>query len=277
MNAEQLFLDSLPLIDRLARATARKSALSDADVADFVSTVKVKLLENDYAVLHKFRGTSSLATYLTAVIHRLFLDERIATWGKWHASAAAVRLGATAVALERLLHRDGRSMHEAASALVAENPKLSVAAIEELAAQLPPRPPRRRMVLLEEADSVASTASEPPAATTQSSATISAVVRSFLGSRSPRERLLLQLHFESGMSVADIARSLGEDQKQLYRTKENLLDQLRTRLESRGISRSQAAEVVADRGTLLDFNLGIRPIGPSNSSEEVTAIKERLQ
>ena len=45
-----------------------------------------------------------------AVIQRLFLDARIAKWGKWRPSVSARRLGGVAVLLERLLTRDGLSL-----------------------------------------------------------------------------------------------------------------------------------------------------------------------
>jgi DNA-directed RNA polymerase specialized sigma24 family protein len=76
---------------------------SEAD--DFGSHVKLKLIEHDYAILKKFEGRSNLRTYLTVVIHRLFLDYRIKAWGKWRPSAAAKRCGGVAILLERLTRR----------------------------------------------------------------------------------------------------------------------------------------------------------------------------
>jgi RNA polymerase sigma factor for flagellar operon FliA len=37
---------------------------------DFASHPKLKLIEDDYAILRKFQGRSSLRTYLTVVIER---------------------------------------------------------------------------------------------------------------------------------------------------------------------------------------------------------------
>jgi len=47
------------------------------------------------ALLAKFEGRSSLRTFLTVVIQRLFLDHRISAWGKWRPSAEARRGGST--------------------------------------------------------------------------------------------------------------------------------------------------------------------------------------
>ena len=84
---------------------------SEAD--DFGSHVKLKLIEDDYAILRKFEGRSNLRTYLTVVIQRLFLDYRIKAWGKWRPSAEAKRSGPVAILLERLTQRDGYGLEEA--------------------------------------------------------------------------------------------------------------------------------------------------------------------
>ena len=67
----------------------------------------LKLIDDDYQILRGFRERSSLRTYLSTVVERLFLDYRIRQWGKWRPSAQARRAGALAVRLEALLHRDG--------------------------------------------------------------------------------------------------------------------------------------------------------------------------
>ena len=69
------------------------------------------------------------------------------------------------------------------------------------------------------------------------------------------DRLILQLRFDSEMSVAEIARSLGLDQKQLYRRIERHLREIRQRLEDAGIAADEAREILGDRGTVLDFRL----------------------
>jgi RNA polymerase sigma-70 factor (ECF subfamily) len=56
-------------------AHARSVPLSPELVDDLCSEVFVRLLENDYAVLRRFRGHSSLATYLTVVARRIVVKE----------------------------------------------------------------------------------------------------------------------------------------------------------------------------------------------------------
>src|SRR5262245_56729873 len=71
---EQEFLAHLPFIERAAAYAARSNHLAAQDAEDFASCVKVKLLENDYAVLRKFQGRSSLRTFLSVVIQRELIE-----------------------------------------------------------------------------------------------------------------------------------------------------------------------------------------------------------
>src|SRR5690554_6597075 len=99
-SAEQLFVENLPLIHRVTAAVARQNRLSVDDAEEFAATVHLRLIADDYAVLRKFRGRSSLQTFLKVVIQRICLDFRDAQWGKWRSSAAARRHGEVAIRLE---------------------------------------------------------------------------------------------------------------------------------------------------------------------------------
>src|SRR5215472_1056914 len=111
--SQQLFLTNLPTIEALVQMVARQQRMSWAEAEEFASIVRLRLIENDYAILRKFRGGSTLRTYLTVVIARQALDYRDACWGRWRPSRTARRLGPAAVALERLVVRDGLSFEEA--------------------------------------------------------------------------------------------------------------------------------------------------------------------
>ena len=52
-------------------AQSRSIMLSDAAREDLASEVMVTLVKDDYAVLRRFRGKSSLATYLTVIARRV--------------------------------------------------------------------------------------------------------------------------------------------------------------------------------------------------------------
>lgn len=56
-------------------AHARSVPLTAELVDDLCAEVFVRLLENDYAILRRFRGHSSLATYLTVIARRIVVKE----------------------------------------------------------------------------------------------------------------------------------------------------------------------------------------------------------
>jgi RNA polymerase sigma-70 factor, ECF subfamily len=56
-------------------AVARSIAISQPDREDLASEVFVAILADDYAVLRRFRGQSSLATYLTVIARRVVVRE----------------------------------------------------------------------------------------------------------------------------------------------------------------------------------------------------------
>jgi RNA polymerase sigma-70 factor (ECF subfamily) len=56
-------------------AHARSVVLGPADADDLCAEIFLALLKNDFAILRKFRGESSLATYLTVVARRVVVRE----------------------------------------------------------------------------------------------------------------------------------------------------------------------------------------------------------
>src|SRR5262245_39997500 len=56
-------------------ATARSIAVSPHDLDDLASEVFVAILADAHAVLRRFRGQSSLATYLTVIARRVVVKE----------------------------------------------------------------------------------------------------------------------------------------------------------------------------------------------------------
>src|SRR2546426_3629620 len=117
MTREQLFLSELALIERVIAWVCARRCLRGAEAEDFWSTVKLRLIENDYEILGRFEGRSSLKTYMTVVVHRLYLDYQTQRFGKWRPSAEARRLGPVALRLELLLYRDGLTFEEARGVL----------------------------------------------------------------------------------------------------------------------------------------------------------------
>jgi RNA polymerase sigma factor for flagellar operon FliA len=265
-DTRELLTANLGLVERVSAFVCQRHRMRPEEAEEFASVVKLKLVEDDYAILRRFQGRSSLGTYLTVVIQRLLLDYRIHLWGKWHPSAEAKRLGDTAVAVERLLYRDGRTIEEASAILAAQNPEVRRDAVADLAARIPARSPRRRMVEIDEAESVASVTAEPSADVRRTSERVSTLITEFLARLPEDDRLILELRFDGDMSVAEIARSLRLDQKQLYRRMEKLFRELREELHGAGLSASDIASLIGDRGVVLDFRFGNRQLRPSSTS-----------
>jgi RNA polymerase sigma factor (sigma-70 family) len=251
ITCEQLFLDHMDTIARIVTFVARRRGLTSDEGDEFLSHVNLKLIEDDYAVLRKFRGRSSLRTYLTVVIQRLFLDWRVAQWGKWRPSALAKRTGTVAILLEQLTMRQGLSFEQAITVLETEH-RLAVdrSELEALFAQLPARP-RRRYIGEEALHDVPASYGDPSgglaAEATASAATRTARALAKELGRLPAEDLrLLRERFLNGYSVVDIAKGTCQDSKKLYRRLERLLARLRAKLEIRGIRQSEVRELLAD-------------------------------
>jgi len=242
------------------------------EAEDFASWTMLKLIENDYDVVARHDRRCSFAGFISVVIQRLLLDYRVALWGKWHASAQAKRMGEPAITIEAMLYRDGRSLDEVFPMLLRRWPELTRESIAALANQLPARLPRPRIVDLALAEDIAvggsvdetAFASERVALTRR----IAELVRSALNELDEEDRLLLRLRFEGGMSVADIARVLGIEQKPIYRRIQRALIVLRRKLQAVGIESEDVEDVLVFRATELDF--GFRSADRSSSDEELS-------
>src|SRR6266849_890892 len=205
VSARGLLESHLPLIDRVIAHVCRRQRLRDDESDDFAGLVRLKLIENDYAILRKYEGRSSIETFMSVVVQRLLLDYRVQLWGKWHASAQAKRIGSIAVDLERLIHRDRQSIEQSTAILKARYPHVTQQSVAALLDRLPQRSPRFRDVALDAAHEVAEDADGVIALDVRrASDRISRVVNEFIGGLPPRDRLILRLRFENDMTVAEI-------------------------------------------------------------------------
>jgi RNA polymerase sigma factor (sigma-70 family) len=254
VEGEALFLASLPVIDDVTGQVCRRHRLSAAEADDFRSEVRLHFLDRDYEVLRRFEKRSSLPTYVTVVIQRLFLDYRNRLWGKWRPTTEAKRLGPTAILIERLVARDGWSLEQVVETLRVNYGLTLDASLEALCDKLTRRAPKRQMVAEAHADVIESHDPAPDA-------NVVRVEQEFLAKRvrvalerakqalEPEERLILKMRFEDAVPVADIARALHLNQKRLYRTIERLLASIGERLEAEGVSREDARQLFTT-GTL---------------------------
>ena len=238
-TAAAIYLQQLKAIDRIASSMCRRHGIRGADAEDFASEVRLRLLEDDYAVIRKHRGDSSVTTFLTVVIANLLRDYRIKMWGKWRPSAEAKRIGETAVLLETAMYRDGFSFDDAC-ALLERNAQLDVdrAHLREIAKKLPVRAPRR--IEGEEALAEVPAVSESDgrvleAERQEQHATLQGVMARWLGTLANEDQLIIKLRFYEGFSVADVSRALGVPQKPLYARITRLLQALSVALRGEGI------------------------------------------
>jgi RNA polymerase sigma factor (sigma-70 family) len=250
MNREQLFLSQLDVIERVIAWVSSRRGLRGADAEDFASGVKHRLIENDYEILARFEGRSSLKTYLAAVVNRLYLDFQVRRFGKWRPSAQARRLGPVGLRLERLMFRDGLSFDEACGVLQSDpGAKETRDALYAMSQTLAGRMAR---AVPGAAGTSGGSAAERAERQALAERTFSVIGRS-LGRLGARDRIFLRLHLESGFTVAEAARSLGLDQKALYRRRESILKHLRSDLEAEGIGSADAHELLA----ALDWDVAL--------------------
>lgn len=280
-EAPKLLTSNLALVERTIAFACRRYRLTPDDAEEFAAIVKLRLVDNDYAIVRAYEERSSFATYINIVVQRMALDYRISTWGKWHSSAEAKRLGALAIDLERLLHRDGRTLDDALVILATSHEGVTRDALEALNARLPPRAPRHRDVPLDESLQATSPVNTDEALLERerrkSSHRVSSMVSQLIAQLPPDDRLILQLRFEGGMTVAQIARMLRIEQKLLYRRIEQRMRELKRELEKNGVSSRDVHDLIGGPESHLQFDLGNPNPRPSIATDGTTAHSEGTQ
>jgi RNA polymerase sigma factor (sigma-70 family) len=261
MDPRQLLESNLEVIDRIAAAACRRARRYGPDAEDFAASVRLALIEDDYAVLRKYQGRCAFSTYLTIVIERLMEDDRNRVMGRWRASADAMRLGPAAMLLESLVRRDHRSLEEALPLVQSVDRSLTRERIEAMLRQIPERAERPRPMPLDDAVSVVRTSDETDAPALASEARrlsgrTNEVVRETLAALPPEDRALVQFRFAESMKISDISRMLRLPQRPLYRRIEALLDRFRASLATAGVDGSAALDLLQKTSVdALDFGL----------------------
>lgn len=248
-SPEKLFLDNLKLVERVVTWACRTHYCRGEEAEEFAAQVQIKLVDNDYAVLRKWSGKSTLKTYLSAVVLNYFHDYRNHLWGKWRPSAEAVRLGEVAVKLEELVWRDGRSYDEACETLRTNFKRdVSQAELDRIAARLPQKPPRR-LVGEEELREHPAREGRPETQILEQEQRaarqrVGQALEEALAALTDDDLLVIRLCILKGMKIADVARSLGLDEKALYRRKDRILARLRQALGERGVAWPEVADLL---------------------------------
>ncbi|HXH38717.1 MAG TPA: sigma-70 family RNA polymerase sigma factor [Thermoanaerobaculia bacterium] len=255
---EELFRSNLALIDRVIRRVCARGRLYGADAEDFASEIRLALMANEYAILRSWEERSSLATFLTIAIQRLFINSRVRESGKWHPSSEALRMGAAAVELERIVRREGRSLEEALPIVQAIDASLTRDQVAAMAGRLPERAPRARAAdvdpdMLAGGESADRRAVESEARRVSDLA--SDVVRRTMASMPLQDRMILRSRFGKGMTVADVARMMQIEQRPLYRRIEASLGTLRKALTEAGADAATIAELIGSPFQSMNFGL----------------------
>jgi RNA polymerase sigma factor (sigma-70 family) len=249
-ECEATLLAHLAWIQRTMIAACRRTAGAGVDPDDFVSWATLQLIEDDYAVLRRFRGDSAVRTYLTAVIAMLHREYRVRCWGRWRPSAAARRHGPVAVRLETLVHRDRLPLRQAM--LILRTHGETTLAERELA-DLYGELPRRGVALPREltrlsvdavdgaADGAGADSLVAAAEAERERRLLQEALARALAALSGDDQQLLRLQYWDGLTVAEIARRLDVPQKPLYRRIARALVALRRQLQAEGVSRSVLA------------------------------------
>ena len=246
---ERLFLSELSTIQSVLQSAGRRYHLSPEQMEDLASEVHLKIIDDDYAVLRKFQWRSSLQTYLTVVVNHVYLDGVVKARGKWRSSAAARRSGPVAVLFERLMARDGLSFDEACRMLQhMDRVPIDTRVLDRLAAAMPART-SRQYVSADTLERVHSRAGDPALALLEADrvaaiARASEALAAELAALSDEDRLLVRRRFIDGVRLLDVARETAQAPKIVYRRVARLLAVLRRRLERRGISPFDVAELL---------------------------------
>ena len=250
---ERFLLSQLTLIKGLATKAARRQLFTPAQVQDFVADVLVHLIEDNYAVLRKFRRQSSLRTFLTIVIKRLCLDARISEWGKWRPSARSRRAGDIVVMMERLTMRDGLTFDEACATLRTNHQLvLDDRAMEKHVAGFNPRSRphfvSQECILDEPASGSVADESVMDQDADRALSRAAAAMTATLHALPAEDRDVLMLHFRDGLTVSSIARSMGVDQKLLHRRFASTLKRLRDSLEAVHLRKPDVLDAIGRPG-----------------------------
>lgn len=248
---ETKLIEHLPFIERMAAKLCGRHSLDAAETDDFASWAKTRLMENDYAVLRKFRGDSAITTYLTVVLSMLYRDYRVSRWGRWRPSAEARRRGPDAVGLETLVYRDRYPLAEAVAMLRSRGEtSRSEGELFKLFGTLPLRSHGRSTAVSDKGLDSAPSANAADTGILDEEAEaerkrVNEVLARALEGLTPEDALIVRLRYFENMSVAQIARALGLEQKPLYRRIDRALARMRGNLETAGFSRERVAELLA--------------------------------
>ncbi len=275
MGPEERFVQNLDLIDRIVAFVCRRNHLDASESDELASHVRFKLLEDDYGVIRKFEGRSSLSTYLTTVIQRLYFQYRVQLWGKWRPSAEAKRLGEKAITLERMLTRDDYTLGETIAILTTgSEPLYTRAEIEALYLRLPVRQPRPVLIADNSVPEMAAQSAADDGVMQHhrecTARVVAAAMDTAMQSMDAVDKVILKMRFWHAAKVPDIAAALGIDQKKLYKRIDRLIAALREAVERAGITHDDVGHLLTHADHNLTLQAEKRAPRPSHKADGET-------
>lgn len=250
LDPETLLVNHLGWVDSVAAMVCRRNGVFGSDAEDFASSAKLKLMQDDYAALRKFRGECEVTTYLATLVTRHFLECMREQRGRWRHSAEAERRGQLARDLEALVRRDGWTVSEAGEKLrTAGKTTLSDTQLARLLNELPPRTPLRPPLAPPEAlDALPSDDPADGGVVRGEAGSLRSMVmealRRGLGRMRPEDALVMRMHFADGKPLSEVARALSLDYMPLWRRRAQLREQLRQYLEEAGVRAHHVGEIL---------------------------------
>lgn len=248
----------------------RRHLLSPDAAEEFSSWARLRLIEGDCAILRKFRGQSTLRTYLTTVLLHLFLDWRNSQWGRWRPTATARRSGPLATELERLVLRDGRDYEEAVEILLSARAAGSRAECDATWATLKRQPARKMTTTDVLADLPAPGAPQESVdfeSVQQKASRIAAALRQALRGLDGQEQIILRLTYVNKFTAKQIGAVMHLEAKPLYRRIEQIEAKLGALLVATGLAKDEVLDLFGnagvDLGEILDEELRKPKDGPS--------------
>jgi len=251
-------------INNVIQSVCRKRVNQPQEIEECVSYILEQLVNNDYAILRKFKedGRAKLQTYLYTVFNRLLIDKLRKEEGYFRPSVYAKRLSIFAERLERLLFQKKHTLEESYQ-ILKNDPEFTWT--YDYTSKLANELWRQERPVVEthgDIDEHASSKSkldvnDNPEKALQNKELINkgAIIEDSLESAcqglSHEDSLLLKLRFTSQKSVSEISRILGQTRKVVERKIRVLLNRLRDNLLSKGMTKEEVSEIIKIR---LRFN-----------------------
>ena len=240
MDAEEVFRKHLPVIGQIAESICRRNGVGHHDAEDFASDIRLRLCEDNFAVIRKFQGKSSFTTYLTVVMNKALSGPPTARLGEVESVVAGAKTRPSGPAardarLQGRLYVRRRVSDPGAEARARGGPSTAPGDPRATSATRATPVRRRRGA---RSGGVGRRRGRSALATERDErlAVAEQALRRALQKLPDEDRVIIRMLYNEGLSVAEIARALRVEQQRLYPRIKQLLASLRKTLEGQGIS-----------------------------------------